>query len=113
MSGRDGRVSRVVKGSTRPMVESSQANQRTEGLLRQIDEHQREQEMQRMEIHRLREQIRLLVVAQQQGLNGGLPFMSPAGGAGSGAEPSNWSAPPTEEPSKELSISVPGSQAEG
>jgi hypothetical protein len=51
---------RLVKGSTRPLVEMSATRGRIGSMLEQLDENNREIEMQRLEIRRLREQVQLL-----------------------------------------------------
>merc|ERR1711865_674545 len=52
---------RVIKGSTRPLVEVASTRSKVTGMLAQLDDNNREIELQRGEIRRLREQVHLLV----------------------------------------------------
>ena len=54
-------VGRLIKGSTRPMTQAAGARSKVQELLGQLDDNNRELEMQRIEIRRLREQVQMLV----------------------------------------------------
>jgi len=58
---------RLIKGSTRPLVEVSSTRGKVSGMLAQLDDNNREIELQRGEIRRLREQVHLLVSQLSKG----------------------------------------------
>ena len=51
----------LAHGSTKNISENALQQAKMSTLLRQLDENQREMDMQRIEIRRLREQVKLLV----------------------------------------------------
>merc|ERR1719473_2573507 len=51
----------LVKGSTRPLMQVGRSQAKIATMLQQLDENNREIEMQRMEIRRLREQVHMLM----------------------------------------------------
>ena len=55
------RHGQLVKGSTRPLVQVSRSQAKLVAMMNQLDENNREIEMQRLEIRRLREQVHVLM----------------------------------------------------
>merc|ERR1712224_985830 len=51
----------IIRGSTRPLADNSRQQAKLSSMLRQLDDNNREIGMQRIEIRRLREQVKLLV----------------------------------------------------
>ena len=65
------KTGRVIRGSTRPLVEVSSTRSKVGGMLSQLDDNNREIELQRIEIRRLREQVFLLMNQLNKGNNRG------------------------------------------
>lgn len=65
------KTGRVIRGSTRPLVEVSSSRSKVGGMLSQLDDNNREIELQRIEIRRLREQVFLLMNQLNKGSNRG------------------------------------------
>ena len=70
----------IIRGSTRALNEVSSTRSKVGGMLSQLDDNNREIEVQRIEIRRLREQVFLLMNQLQQGGAGG------GGGGGDGVK---------------------------
>ena len=52
---------KVIRGSTRPIMEAATTRSKVQGMLNELDDNNRLIEMQRIEIGRLREQVQLMV----------------------------------------------------
>jgi hypothetical protein len=63
---RNSRSGKVIRGSTRPIMEAATARSKVQGMLNELDDNNRLIEMQRIEIGRLREQVQILVESTQQ-----------------------------------------------
>lgn len=65
---------KVIRGSTRPIMEAAATRSKVQGMLNELDDNNRLIEMQRIEIGRLREQVQLLMnkghAGGMEGLNG-------------------------------------------
>jgi hypothetical protein len=59
--GSGGSTGRVVRGSTRPLVEDANMREKMVTMVAALDDNNREIELQRMEIRRLREQVHTMV----------------------------------------------------
>ena len=67
----------IIRGSTRPLMESANAKNRVNALVGQLEDNNREIEMQRMEIKRLRDQVHALVNQIERGMYNHSPTISP------------------------------------
>ena len=67
----------IIRGSTRPLMESANAKNRVNALVGQLEDKNREIEMQRMEIKRLRDQVHALVNQIERGMYNHSPTISP------------------------------------
>jgi len=61
---------KVIRGSTRPIMEAATARSKVQGMLNELDDNNRLIEMQRIEIGRLREQVQMLVESSRSGSSG-------------------------------------------
>lgn len=52
---------KIIRGSTRPIMEAATTRSKVQGMLNELDDNNRLIEMQRIEIGRLREQVQLLI----------------------------------------------------
>ena len=57
----------IIRGSTRPLMENASAKSRVRALVGQLEDNNREIEMQRIEIKRLRDQVHILVNQIERG----------------------------------------------
>jgi hypothetical protein len=58
---------KVIRGSTRPIMEAATTRSKVQGMLNELDDNNRLIEMQRIEIGRLREQVQLMVNKDHMG----------------------------------------------
>ena len=67
----------IIRGSTRPLMESVNAKTRVNALVGQLEDNNREIEMQKMEIKRLRDQVHALVNQIERSTYNHSPNISP------------------------------------
>ena len=73
----------LIRGSTRPLMESANAKTQVSSMLGQLEDNNREMEIQRMEIKRLRDQVHALVQhIERQNMNESPTHPSPSGSDG-------------------------------